>query len=417
MPEIQPFAAVRFDLSRLGGDLSTVIAPPYDVLDQADKDALVHKSDRNIVALDLPHIPPKTAGPAAVYDQSAQQLRQWLSDGTLIRENAPALYLYHQRFTHEGEDYTRRMFVARVRLVPFSNGSVLPHEQTFGGPKADRLALMKATRCQLSAILGMYRDEQDRIGSAFAQTASRPPDATGELDGVENLLWIVSDRGAIDTVVSAMTDKKVYIADGHHRYGTALMYREHLQDQHGGSLPEDHPANYIMFVLACMDDPGCVILPYHRALSGINTAQLLDRWADGVVRCACDEADVVLCDGATGDEMPVRFTNRGVLSTLEPDECEAWRRLDYAYLHRYLIDELLGRETDSSQGAPQVHYAKSAEKAKAAAKDDSGVALLMKATPMEILRSVSEAGGLMPAKSTYFFPKLATGLTINPLEG
>ncbi|MCH7632506.1 MAG: DUF1015 family protein, partial [Planctomycetes bacterium] len=138
MPEIQPFAAVRFDLSRLGGDLSTVIAPPYDVLDQADKDALVHKSDRNIVALDLPHIPPKTAGPAAVYDRSAQQLRQWLSDGTLIHENAPALYLYHQRFTHEGEDYTRRMFVARVRLVPFSNGSVLPHERTFGGPKEDR---------------------------------------------------------------------------------------------------------------------------------------------------------------------------------------------------------------------------------------------------------------------------------------
>ncbi len=412
MPEMTPFRAIRYGADRFGGDLSAVLAPPYDVLGQSDKDALLEKSEHNIVAIDLPHIPPKSAGPLEVYQQAADRLNKWVTRGVLVREESPAIYLYHQRFEHAGQTYTRRMFIARLRLQPFSEGSILPHEKTFGGPKEDRLALMKATKCQLSPIFGLYGDSEDRIGSTLAATASTTPLATAKLDGVDNRIWVVTDCGIIDRVVSAMSERPVYIADGHHRYGTALMYRDFVADATGGPLPEDHPANYIMFVLAGMDDPGCLILPYNRTLTDVDMMAVLDAWSEGTERVEAKDADLVLHDGGTGEEVPLRFTNRGVLCELAPEECAAWHRLDYAYLHRYLIDEMLAK---SIERTPTVRYAKSPAAAKRIAHDESGVALLTNATPMAQMRAVSQAGALMPQKSTYFYPKLATGLAINPI--
>jgi len=412
MLEVAPFAAIRYDLDHVEGDLSSLLAPPYDVLDQADKDALLARSDRNIVAVDLPHIPPKSAGPQEAYAASAQRLEEWLSDGTLVRERQPSIYVYHQRFRQGGKTYARRMFIARVRLVPFSEGVVLPHERTFGGPKEDRLALMKATCCQLSPIFGLFTDPHDEVGEALAATADARPDAVGELDGVENLLWIESDESAIEEVASAFADKRIYIADGHHRYGTALMYRDWRAEQSGGKLPEDHPANYVMFVLASMDDPGCVILPYHRALAGVTLAAVLSAWTPGTEPAPAGQADIVLYDGATGAEHPLRFTQRDKLKALAPAECALWHQLDAAYLHRYLIDDLL---KTALAREPQVRYLKSADDARRTAREEAGVALLVNATPMAHLRAVSEAGGLMPQKSTYFYPKLATGMTMYPL--
>lgn len=427
MLEIAPFSAIRYDLRRVGGDLSAVLAPPYDVLDEADKKALLARSDHNIVAIDLPYLPPKSAGPAQVYERAARTMQDWIRDGTLIRDPAPALYVYHQRFEHDGKPYTRRMFIARVRLQPFSEGSILPHERTFGGPKEDRLALMKATRCNLSAIFGLYCDSRDEIGALFAATAAKRADAVGTLDGVESRLWVVADRKVVQSVVAAMADRRVYIADGHHRYSTALMYRDWLAEQHGGPLPDDHPANYVMFVLASMDDPGCLILPYYRVLEHIDADALASAWSPGATRIGMKtpspsqgegwgegrDADVVLWDGHSGKELSLKFTDRAKLAALEPNECPAWHKLDYAYLHRYLIDELLARKLGT---APTVHYVKSLDDAKQTARQCAGVALLVNATPMAHLRSVAESGGLMPQKSTYFHPKLATGLTMNKLE-
>ncbi len=416
MVEVKAFAAIRYDERRLGGDLSAVLAPPYDVLDQGDKAALLARSPRNIVAVDLPHIPPKSAGPPEVYARAARLLDQWLVDGTLIKDSSPALYPYHQLFEHEGRSYTRRMLIARVRLQPFSAGGVLPHEKTFGGPKEDRLALMKATKCQLSPIFGLYSDPSDAVGSALASSTAESPPATGTLQGVQNRLWAVEDAAVIERVSRAMADKRIYIADGHHRYGTALMYREWLAQEAGarGGLPDDHPANFVMFVLAGMEDPGCLILPYYRALGGISVEALMRAWANGV-RPAPESAasDLRLVDGATGKQAPVVFTRRDILNKLAPDEGAAWRKLDYAYLHRYLIDELLAKHVGR---APAVHYLKSKGDAIETARKESGVALLVNATPMAQLREVAESSGLMPQKSTYFFPKLATGLAINPLD-
>lgn len=415
MPEVTPFAAIRYNFDRFASDLSAVLAPPYDVLDKDDKNALIGKSEFNIVAVDLPHIPPKSAGPAESYAFSAKLLEGWMAEGVLAREAEPALYVYHQIFEHAGTTHTRRMLIARVRLHPFADGVVLPHEQTFGGPKEDRLALMKATQCNLSPIFGLYADPEDKVGQAFSESVGVDPDAHGLLDGVENRLWIVTDKGIIKAVTKFFADKKLYIADGHHRYGTALNFRDWLTTQQR-SLAKDHPAHYVMFVLASMDDPGCLILPYNRVLGGVDLNMLTEVWQPGTatVKGSADgkSSDLMLVEGPTGREARLCFTAREKLRELEKDQVEAWYDLDAAYLHRYLIDDLLKAKLGE---AARVHYVKSADDARKTAREEKGVALLMNATPMAHLRAVSEQGGLMPQKSTYFYPKLATGLTINPL--
>ena len=416
MLDVRPFTAIRFDARKFGGDISRLIAPPYDVLDESDRAELLSREEHNIVAIDLPHVPPKSAGPPEVYERSAKLLEQWLSEGVLVREAKPALYVYHQTFEHEGRKYTRKKFIARLRLASFSEGVILPHERTFGGPKEDRLALMKATKCNLSPIFGLYSDPVNKVAACFSKEVARPPDFHARLDDVENQVWIITDATVIDRVAADMRSKKVYIADGHHRYGTALLYRDHVAGETGG-VSAEHPANFVMFVLASMDDPGCLILPYFRVIGGISLESLLDAWADGVaVRGNANEgstpADLRLWEASTGKEARVAFRNREVLGRLETNEVAPWYDLDYAYLHRYLIDELIVKNLNL---VPEIHYAKSVEQAQQIAREENGVALLVNATPMAHLRAVSEAGGLMPQKSTYFYPKLATGITINPL--
>lgn len=412
MIELRPFRAIHYNASR-DPDLSSLVAPPYDVLDQSDKDALLAKSSRNIVAVDLPFIPPKSAGPPEVYTKAAALLKSWLDDGTLMRDAQPALYVYHQSFKHEGRSYTRRMFFALLRLTPFSEGDILPHEETFGGPKEDRLALMKATACNLSPIFGLYSDPKGQVDALFSQHVARNPDILATLDDVENRLWIVPDAGIAKSAASLMAARKVFIADGHHRYGTALLYRDWLTGRQG-SLAPDHPANFVLFVLASMDDPGCLILPYNRVLSSTRIDDVLRAWQGLVEPAAEGAADLVLYEGASQRTTGVRFTQRQKLDQLAPEKSAAWRQLDVAYLHKALIEGAL--HASPAGKTTKVGYVKSADAARSASRDDKGVALLLRATPMAQLRAVSEAGDLMPQKSTFFFPKLITGLTINVLE-
>ena len=414
MADVQPFRAMRYDFARNGGDLSKVIAPPYDVLDAEAKRQLLTRDPCNIVAVDLPHLPAKDEGPEQAYLDAQFNLDMWTADGTLVREEKPAIYAYNQSFEHEGRQVTRRQYIAAVRLQEFSDGVILPHEETFGGPKADRLALTKATRCNTSSVFALYTDRAGTIDAALDPARSAAPDATATLDNVVNDIWVITDESIIKQVTQAMADKRIYIADGHHRYGTALNYRQHLVDFQGGTLDGNHPGQLVMLVLASMDDPGCVIKGYARVLSGdgINAAALCDAWSAGVAVAAESDSDMALFDGASQEKTYVKFTNRQILAELAPDKCDAWRKIDYAYLHAYLIDRLAAGHFGD---VPKVHYQKSPQRACKLAGELGGVALLPNATPLELLRAVSEAGELMPQKSTFFFPKVATGLTINPL--
>ncbi len=411
MPEVAPFRALRYDFDRFNGDLSNVLAHPYDVLDQCDKDALLAKDEHNIVAVDLPHIPPKDEGPQQAYLDAQFNLDMWRAQGVLVREDTPAVYAYNQTFELNGKKHTRHQIIVAARLHEFNEGLVLPHEETFGGPKADRFALTKETRCNLSPIFSVYTDPENAVGNALASPTGGKPDAVANCDGLLHEMWVVKDEAAIKGVVDALMCKKFYIADGHHRYTTALNYRTHLTEMHGSSLPEHHPANYVMMVLASMDDPGCVIQGYNRVLSGngVNLSGLMEGWSDGIEATDENAADMHLFDGASKKKAAVRFTNRAILDEIASDRAPAWRELDVAYLHHYLIDDL------SANANFKIDYAKSIELACKMAEESGGVAILPKATPMQQLRAVSEAGELMPQKSTFFFPKLATGLTIHQL--
>lgn len=418
MAEIRPFAALRYDFEALGDELSRRIAQPYDVLDERQKAALLDGSRYNIVAVDLPHVPAKDLGPPQAYEQAGATFRAWIDQGVLIRERQPAIYAYNQSFDHAGKKYTRRMFLATIRLEPFSAGSVLPHEETFGGPKEDRLALMKATMANLSPVFGLFRDHTGAVGDVLAGQTARDANATAMLDGVENKVWIVTDADAIGRITKAFADLKVYIADGHHRYTTSLNFRDGLSSQRGEPLAEDDPANFVMVAFASMDDPGSLILPTHRVLvnlAGMTSAKLAAVWREGCeVVETVPEADMTLYDGVSGESRHVRFTNRPVLAKLEPGKGAPWRALDVAYLHRYLIDELLARSMPGD-GA-KIHYIKAEEDALRDAREERGIALICKPATMAQLCAVSETGDRMPQKTTYFYPKVATGLTINPLQ-
>ncbi len=423
MARIAPFRGIRYDPSRhAGGDLSPVIAPPYDVLGQADRDALVARDDRNIVSADLPHMPPGYAGPPEAYARSAELLQAWLADGTLIRDQKPALYVYHQRFAHDGRSITRRMFFARLRLEPFGTGTVFPHEQTFGGPKEDRLMLTRATQCNLSPIFGLYPDARNKV-AAVLDVDDREPTCLGRLDDVENRLWVVDAAGTIERAVHAMANRAVFIADGHHRYGTSLMYRDELAGQ-AGTLPDDHPANFVLMVLCAMEDDGLLILPTHRLLMGLDVDRAIAslQAADGVEvqPVAADAVEPVapgtfrVYDGAGDRAWRLTVEGSRVLATLAPERSEAWRRLDVAVLHRYLIDEVL-RSAVLDGREPEIRYIKDVREGRRKAREKAAIQIEMAPTSLSDLGEVCRAGELMPQKSTYFYPKLATGLLIHPL--
>jgi len=428
MSEIQPFCGIHYAVRDGQRDISSRLAPPYDVLDAADKQHLLQRDEYNFVRIDLPHVPAKDAGPARVYEQAQRDLEDWLASGVLVRDDKPALYAYHQRFEHEGKTYTRRMFFARLRLEPFGQGSVFPHEQTFGGPKEDRLALTKATRCNLSPIFGLYSDPQNEVSRRLEAALPAEPLLEGQLDGTHNRVWAVTDASVIEDVRRLMAARPMYIADGHHRYGTALLYRDWLAKREGG-LRDEHPANYVLCVLCAMEDPGLLILPTHRVLPEVGVDPTL---LEGVPELECKPLQAGSADAVPQALVPfgpqavalfcasegafhvVRPRKENLLDEVAPQRSKPWRRLGLAFLHAFVIERVIQPRLCNGR-APGIEYIKSAAAAVERANDSGGAAFLMQPTTMQELRDVCSAGDLMPQKSTFFYPKLASGLIVNPL--
>ena len=245
MAQLCPLRGIRYNTHRFGRDLSALVAPPYDVLGEADKAALLGENDRNIVAVDLPHMPPKQPGPDAAYEEAAARLTAWRSDGTLVQDVSETLYRYHQTFTHNGEQITRRMLIARLRIERFGKGGVYPHEQTFPGAKADRLKLMQTTRCNLSPIFGLYSDPDGRVVRALGDFPG-PCDASALRDGVMNELWTIGDGGVHAVAAAEFDIQNLYIADRHHSHETTMDNRDRLVVW-TGPMAWTHPASHIPF--------------------------------------------------------------------------------------------------------------------------------------------------------------------------
>lgn len=435
MAHIRSFSAIHYHKTRFP-DLSAVLAPPFDVLDATQKAALQARHPNNIVNVDLPHIPPKAAGPAEAYERSDVTLRSWLDAGILVRENRTAFYPYMQTYNHGGRKVHRRGFFALVRLSPFGQGEVVPHEKTYKGAIEDRFALMKATRAQLSPIFGLFNDRGNEVTKLLYSGLSRP-DFSGMLDGIKHDLWKVSDPALENQVADMMATHPIYIADGHHRYTTALAYQQEMIRQNGDRpLPANHPANYCMFVLVSMNDDGLLVWPTHRVIGGLDSfdvqafAQAIapnftltdapvgpERMSEYVDQVLPREGihTFGLYDGQTKKLYQLKLINHDILKPLEPNHSEAWRSLDVAILQRYLVEEVLqpkfagGREVTKSYVSHADRIVANADGAR------NQLALIVQPTPIHALEDLGKHNEVMPQKSTYFYPKLATGLLINPL--
>jgi len=428
--EIRPFRGWRYSTPP-DGDISKFIAPPYDLLNRRDKDELLLRSDKNIVAVDLPHAPGYDLGPDEEYQQAAAILDDWRCSRVLDLEPVPALYAYSQTFIWAGKDYTRRGMICGVRIDE-SNREIIGHEQTLPGPKADRLRLTEYTRTQVSPILGFYDDPQSTVGSLLWDSAEGPPAARARLHEVTEEIWAVTNEGVIREIASVLRGVPVFIADGHHRYATALQYAGALRD--AGSSDENHEANFVMFCLVPRDDPGLLVLPTHRIVSGLRDgfaiADLIKSLSQfSWRRCSVDGVDLRDADeflhkygpGAmafiAADPAEIwigKLEQREAMESLAAEQLPAWRNLDVAILHKLVIEQSLEPwRTERTS----VDYTPDGRSVLAACQSGRGqLGICLQSTPLESVVEIALAGSAMPHKSTYFYPKLATGMVLKPLE-
>ncbi|HEV7300222.1 MAG TPA: DUF1015 domain-containing protein [Tepidisphaeraceae bacterium] len=437
MADIRPFAALRYS-SKVTRDrnLSDLIAPPYDVIADERKAQLMASHPNNIVSIDLPHLPAKSVGPDEAYVGANATLQQWMGDGILVRDRRQATYPYTQSYQHNGRTFHRRGFITLVRLSPFGEGHVVPHEQTYPEAIIDRLKLTTATGLQLSPIFGLYSDPRHEVTNLLYRNLGRP-EATATLDGVKNDLWSVIDAEVENQVIDLLGRKPIYIADGHHRYTMALQYQKDQIAANGGQpLPANHPANYCMFVLVGMQDDGLIVLPTHRmigGLSGFDAEQFCftvsehfecsevavppDHLGDFADQMAKDAPHTfALYDGTSRRLFTLKLRNLDVLKPFEPNHSDAWRRLDVAILQRYLLDEVLQPKFNNGQAPAKGYTAYADEIPKQTDGKKYQVALLLQPTPLHALEELGKHNEVMPQKSTYFYPKLATGLLMNPVR-
>ncbi len=434
MADIRAFRAVRYDLGRAGA-LADVVAPPYDVIDAALQQALYDRSPYNVIRLILDKQRPTDTDTDNRYTRAARCLRDWQQQGVLAQDSARSLYVYHQEFEAEGQRYVRRGFLARVRLEPFGQGKIYPHEETMSGPKADRLQLFRATAMNLSPVFGLYPDDggaaQDLLDAAVRRAL--PLEATDHL-GVVNRLWPVTDQHAVSAVTGRMGPKPVFIADGHHRYETGLRYLEERRAA-GEVRDGEAAANFVLMMLVRMNDPGLVILPTHRLVSGAPglTADRLRALLGGHFETeavgtgeqgARDAWELLQADGsqdllafgsvADGVWQTARFRAPAEMERLAAGHSPEWRGLAVSVLHVLVLGRLLP-EAGARPECRYVHLL--GEVTDAAAARACDLAVLVPPATMGHVERI--AGGLekMPPKSTYFYPKLLSGLVFNPLRG
>jgi uncharacterized protein (DUF1015 family) len=434
MADVRAFRAHRYDLGRVGA-LSDVIAPPYDVIDPTLQQQLYDKSPYNVIRLILDRERPTDTESDNRYTRSAATLRDWLREDILVQDSARALYAYHQEFEVEGRRYTRKGFLARVRLEPFGTGRIYPHEETLAGPKADRLKLFRATGMNLSPVFGLYPDPEGTVNSHLDAAVGRalPLEATDHL-GVVSRLWPITDQHAVSAVTGALSPRPVFIADGHHRYETGLRYLQERREA-GEVKGADDPAQFILMMLVSMSDPGLVILPTHRLISGLpelradRLAEILephfqvervgtgeqgarDTWA----LLEADGGQEVLGLGTVADGVwqAARLRGPEAMAELAPEHSAAWRGLAVAVLHVLVLDHLLAPGLGVRPECKCVHLMH--EVLQSTAARQCQLAALVPPASMTGVEKI--AGGLekMPPKSTYFYPKLLSGLVFNSLR-
>jgi uncharacterized protein (DUF1015 family) len=414
MADLQPLRTLRYEPSAVGS-LEDVIAPPYDVIDAELRAELAARSPYNVVEIDLP----------PSYAQAAATMADWQQRGVLVREDEHAVWVLRQDYAApDGRRRTRTGVLARLRVDEYGPGRIRPHERTHPGPKEDRLNLTRATRTNLSPIFSLFPDPDGAAGRAMEQVAATEPFASAaDLDGTSNTLWRSADEDLVAELQMALADAELLIADGHHRYETARVYA----DEVGGE--GEH--RYVLMLLCSLSDPGLLVFPTHRLLTGLkdDTAkQLAIRDAlkrDFEIEELSDVRELEPPAGPVAfgymdsfHKQPYRVTlkDQAIADKALEGMPAPYRRLDTAVLEALVLRGALGMSEDDISHLNGLDYSKDLDDAIDAVRTgraDAG--FFMRATPVEAVREVAETGESMPPKSTYFYPKVPTGLVFNPL--
>ncbi|MDT3701183.1 MAG: DUF1015 domain-containing protein [Thermincola sp.] len=427
MAKIVPMKGLRYNSSKV--DINEVVTPPYDVIDAKGQEDFYTKNPYNVIRLELGKTFSDDNEEKNRYTRAAAFLGEWIASGVLVNEEKPSVYLYEQEFEARGETKVRSGFIAGVQANDYSKGEVLPHEETLPKHKADRLNLMKATLANFSPIFGLYADPDHSIETVLNKAkGNQKPDAeVTDEQGVMNRLWVVSDENAVQYVVDQMASKKVFIADGHHRYETAVNFGKEMADQGKSGF------DYLMICLVNLYNEGLVVFPTHRVVKNLTEFNL-----NSLVEKLTEDFTVEEVKGLGLNEFIAKLEAQGenahafglyadskyYLITLKDENrldrvtmegrSAAWRRLDVSILHTLILEKLLGIGSQQRADESNLVYLRDDDATKAAVDNGSAqLAFFMNSTRVEEVTDIATGGEKMPQKSTFFYPKVITGMVLN----
>jgi len=391
--------------------MALAICPPFDVISTEEQRELYRRSPVNAVRIEL-----ADANMGDRYQQAAKTLGDWRADGTLAQDGSESFYVYRQTFERAGKTYSRTIVFGRLRLVPWEAGDVLPHEQTFGGPKEDRLKLLHAIRMNTSPIYLLYRDGEGRIGGGLREAMGATPEAVfTSADGQSHAVWQVEEASVVAELQAAFALETLFIADGHHRYETALGYRNE-EKAAARSWTGEEPENFVMAALTAAEDPGLLVLPIHRVTNVPTPTRAALQRMDELFEQKREAAaiTVVSVEGSVG----LGVKDCAEVDALLPQERSAeWRALDYSIANHVVLQHCLGVPEEKMRDYSVVWFTEDAEEATTEVRAGKATyAVLMPPVPVERVLELAEAGERMPQKSTFFYPKVPTGIVFNLLE-
>ncbi len=427
MAEIKPFRGMRYN-TFLAGKIGELCCPPYDIISEEERLGYIAQNEYNVIRLELPK------EGEDVYKTAGDVLDMWRNTGVLVHETRPAVYIYEEEFNAYNKRSSVKGIIVRVKVEEFSKGVILPHEFTLSKAKADRFNLMKATNCNFSQIYALYMDEEHTTLKTIDSLSEREPDQKfTDNDHVTHKLWIITDEKVIEKLVGDFADRKLYIADGHHRYETALNYRNYCREN--GISKEGDPQDYQMMYLVDMQHPGLVVFPTHRMVRD------LDSFDKKAVLDGCEEYFEITKFTSVGNinsELAKQYKQgkkafgfycgKGewyllvlkdieVMAKVLPDLSEASQQLDVSVLHSLILEKTMGIDKENMANQINLTYTKFFEEA--IMKVDKGefqCSFILNPTRVTEIRDVAAAGEKMPQKSTYFYPKMITGMVMNDLN-
>ena len=434
MADVQPLRGIRY-VSETVGNLAQIVTPPFDVISPEAQARYYARHPLNVIRLELPQEQPGDTTLNNRYTRAAATFAEWRLHNILRQDETPRYYMYQQIFTHNGTRYTRTGLMARVRLEPWSAGVVLPHERTHSKPKDDRLKLLRACATNFSPIMALYDDPQSRIRRMLTPYAEHAEIKITDEVNEEHRLHPVTDANQVALIQNFFAERQLYIADGHHRYETALNYREEVWEQRKQLHPSD-AVNFVLMALIDTDDPGFLVLPTHRLLFGLNpntidalsSENLAQYFTLHELSTAQSSEQVLHHLALAGEASPslvistprqswlLSLNEHGKQRMSRSGHSQAWNELDVAVVHTLVLEDLLGLSPADITSGTHIGYTHDAHEAlQAVHTGKAQVAILLNAARVTQVSNVARADERMPQKSTYFYPKLISGLVMNPL--